>query len=131
MKGLIAITVFSMLFSMSGIERIAKDENLVTDVEAISIDGEWYVALITEPIFTLSERVELCERIREKIYTDLGLKSNVIIDVGLFFDIKYTKTLTDIEQISKHKQQIQKFFMRRNNEYQRDYKSQKKWSDII
>ena len=62
-----SVLACAMVFSPIAVQDICLNVEKVNLAEAIIIDGEWYVALITEPIYTLSERAELCEKISRMI----------------------------------------------------------------
>ena len=107
----------TMVFLPISIQEICAQEPKVSLVESIQIDNEWYVALICEPIYTLSERAELCQNLSQKITKQTGVRANVIIDSGLYFDIKYAKSEQNCPELLKR---IKTYFLRRNYEYQRN-----------
>lgn len=117
-----SVLACAMVFSPIAVQDICLNVEKVNLAEAIIIDGEWYVALITEPIYTLSERAQLCEKISRMITAETGTKSNVIIDSGLYFDVKYAKEKTDCDNLTKR---IKTYFLRRSYEYQRNITAKK------
>lgn len=119
------IFVLATISSFTSVQNICINYELVNDAQAVLIDNEYYVALITEPIFSLSERAALCDKIASDIKVKTGKKANVIIDCGLFYDIKYLKStnLNDVELVDR----IKTYFLRRNYEYYRNNRSQKTW----
>lgn len=117
-----SILACAMVFSPIMVQDICMNVEKVNLAEAIIIDGEWYVALITEPIYTLSERAQFCEKISRMITAETGTKSNVIIDSGLYFDVKYAKEKTDCDNLTKR---IKTYFLRRSYEYQRNITAKK------
>ena len=108
----------TMVFLPISIQEICAQEPKVSLVESIQIDNEWYVALICEPIYTLSERAELCQNLSQKITKQTGVRANVIIDSGLYFDIKYAKSEPD--ESKELLKRIKTYFLRRNYEYHRN-----------
>ena len=107
----------AMAFSPVAVQEICLEEQQVKFSEAIYIDGEWYVALVCEPIYTFTERCVLCQKISDKITQKTGKKSNVVIDSGLYFDVKYAKSEQNCPELLKR---IKTYFLRRNYEYQRN-----------
>ncbi len=126
MKILCMFLALASLGGASKVEVIAKSEPLVKDAEAIFYDGQWYVALQTEPIYTLSERAELCNALKDKIALTTGMNADVLIDVSLFFDIKHAKTLSGNEQSEYIEKRIKRIFLRRSYEYSGNYQTEEK-----
>ncbi len=112
----------AMVFSPIAVQDICLNVEKVNLAEAIMIDGEWYVALVSDPIYTLSERAELCEKVSRLITAETGAKSNVIIDSGLYFDVKCAKEEPDCDNLIKR---IKTYFLRRSYEYQRNITTKK------
>ncbi len=117
MKVLCAVLALSGALCVVSADAVIKSEPQVENYQTILYEGELYVALITEPIYTLSERGELCERIKNRLYKECGLKAQVLIDAGLFFDIAHAKTLDETDKISFIENRIKRIFLRRNYDY--------------
>ena len=89
----LACVVLALVGAFIQPDAVIKSEDLVEDFQTIIYEDELYVALISKPIFTLSERAELCDRIKSNIYSKCGIKAQVIIDMSVYFDIKHAKSL--------------------------------------
>ena len=121
MKLFSSICVACMLFTPTSVDEIALRDTRVVEVESVSYMGEWYVALITEPIYFRSEINKLCEDITEDIHKYYGAKAYVSVDVGLYHAIKEAKNSPDISQKLSN---ISKIFKSRcDNERNRYYQS--------
>ena len=112
-----------LLFSPSSVCDVALTIDKVERVEAVCFMDEWYVALVTEPIYLRSEARKLCSMVRRRIREELGVDSYVTIDVGLYYDIKEAKQSSEkYERLLK----ISEIFKKRcENEYHFHYQSQK------
>ena len=112
-----------LLFSPSSVCDVALEIDKVERVEAVCFMDEWYVALVTEPIYLRSEARKLCSMVRRRIREELGVDSYVTIDVGLYYDIKEAKQSSEkYERLLK----ISEIFKKRcENEYHFHYQSQK------
>lgn len=131
MKVLCAVLALSGALCVVDADSVIKTEPQVNSCQTILYDGELYVALITEPIYTLSERGELCERIKNRLYDECGLKAQVLIDAGLFFDIAHAKTLTEIDKINFIENRIKRIFLRRNYDYSGYNKTKEERTSIV
>ena len=121
MKLFASICATFMLFTPTSVDEIALRDSRVVEVESVSYMGEWYIALITEPIYFRSEINKLCEDITEDIHKYYGTKAYVSVDVGLYHAIKEAKNSPDISQKLSY---ISKIFKSRcDNERNRYYQS--------
>ena len=110
MKLFASLLATFMFFTPLSVDEIALQDSRVIEVESVSYMGEWYVALITEPIYFRSEAHELCEDIAKNIKNYYSTKAYVEIDVGLYYAIKDAKNspnkseeLSNISKIFKRK----------------------------
>ena len=115
MSFLLSTMALCVAFSPVSVQNVCMDFEKVDSAQAILIDNEWYVALITEPIYTISERANLCQKISDKIYQKTNTKTNVIIDSGLYYDIILAKS----SQSKELQNNIKRYFLRRIYEYHR------------
>lgn len=112
---LLSLITLCVSFTPVSVQDICMDFEKVDSAQAILIDNEWHVALITEPIYTLSERANLCQKISDKIYQKTNRKAKVIIDSGLYYDIILAKSNPN----SELQNNIKRYFLRRIYEYHR------------
>lgn len=74
---------------------VALSVDKVEKVEAVCFMGEWYVALVTEPIYLRSDGKKLCNTVRDRVNERCGVDCYVTIDVGLYYAIKEAKNSDD------------------------------------
>lgn len=81
---------------------VALSVERVEKAEAVCFMDEWYVALVTEPVYLRSEGKKLCNTVRERIKDRCGVDCCVTIDVGLYYAIKEAKNSENrYERLSK------------------------------
>lgn len=103
MKILALCTLLCFITPVS-VTDVALSVDKVEKAESVCFMGEWYVALVTEPIYLRSEGKELCNSVREKVKKSCGVDCYVTIDVGLYYAIKEAKTSDErYEKLSKIK----------------------------
>lgn len=90
MKLLSLCAILCMVTPVS-VGEVALTVDRVQRVEAVCFMDEWYVALISEPIYLRSEGEKLSKEVKDKIKQRLGVDCYVTIDVGLYYAIKEAK----------------------------------------
>lgn len=101
MKFLSLCTLLCFTLPMS-VSDVALSIDRVERAEAVCFMGEWYVALVTEPIYLRSDGKQLCNTVRERVQERCGVDCYVTIDVGLYYAIKEAKNSDDrYERLSK------------------------------
>ena len=122
MKLLLTCLAFALL-SPSSVADVAISVEKVESAEAVCFMDEWYVALVTEPIYLRSEGKSLCNTVRKRIRDAFGVDSYVTIDVGLYYDIQEAKESS--EKYNKLLKISEIFKNRCENEYHFHNQSQK------
>ena len=84
MNFLCVFTSLLLIFSPINAKNLAEEYDIVKKATAFRYENEFYVAVISEPIFLRSENVALCKSIQEDIESKSGIKTNVVNDVGLY-----------------------------------------------
>lgn len=98
MKFFCVLTSLLLLFSPLNAIETALENDLVEKATAFRYENEFYVAVISEPIFLRSENVALCKSIQDKIEEKSGVKTNVVNDVGLYDRLIRLESLTGRER---------------------------------
>lgn len=119
---ILSFCAFLMLLSPTKVGDVALGVDKVVQAEAVCFMDEWYVALVTEPIYLRSEGEGICREVKARLKEEYRVCAYVTIDVGLYYAIKEVK---NSENSSEMLAKISKIFKNRSGyERYRDNQSQ-------